>query len=179
MQARSPAPARQCGLVLLEVLVAGCVLALLAALAAPSFAAVSERLKVRTAVDSLSASLYAARAEALKRGGYVSLSKDSGADCQGTLGWSCGWTAFVDDDEDGRRDDGEELLFIEQPPPGIEITQTRKLSVLKLNAWGQFNGLGALGFVLRSRASAKAVSVICISSGGRLQSWFGEEECPG
>ena len=183
MQGFAHAPRYARGLVLLEVLVAVGVLGVLAALAAPSFAAISERLKVRTAVQALTSSLYAARAEAFKRGGHVTLARSaSRPDCDaGTDGsqWRCGWELFTDQDEDGTRDAADDLLQVTQPPPGIEVIQTGRRAALKLNAWGQFNGLGALGFVLRSRADANAVSVICLSSGGRLQSWSGMDRCPG
>ena len=46
---RKSASRRERGLVLVELLVAGCVLAILAALAAPAFTAISERLKLRSA----------------------------------------------------------------------------------------------------------------------------------
>ncbi|MGR4868086.1 GspH/FimT family protein [Variovorax sp. LARHSF232] len=183
MQGLAHAPRHARGLVLLEALVAVGVLAVLAALAAPSFAAISERLKVRTAVQALTSSLYAARAEAFKRGGHVTLARNgSRPDCDaGSDGaqWRCGWEIFTDQDEDGARDAADELLQVGQPPPGIEVFQTARRAAFKLNAWGQFNGLGALGFVLRSRADADAVSVICVSSGGRLQSWSGVDRCPG
>lgn len=181
MQGHTHAPFRARGLVLVEVLVAVGVLVVLAALALPSFAAISERLKLRTAVQALTSSLYAARAEALKRGGRVALARNENADC-GTnderAQWRCGWVLFVDEDEDGTRELSDELLHTWQPPPGIDVIQTSKRATLRLNAWGQFNGLGALSFVLLSRADAGAVSVICISSGGRLQSWAGVDRCP-
>ena len=182
MQGRTHAPFHARGLVLVEVLVAVGVLVVLAALALPSFAAISERLKLRTAAQALTSSLYAARAEALKRGGRVALGRDEGAGCgaakEDRAQWGCGWVLFADEDEDGTRGPSDELLQTWQPPPGIDVIQTSKRATLRLNAWGQFNGLGALSFVLLSRADAGAVSVICISSGGRLQSWAGVDRCP-
>jgi type IV fimbrial biogenesis protein FimT len=182
MHRRADAPRRARGLVLVELLVAVGVLLVLATLALPSFAAISERLKLRTAVQALTSSLYAARAEALKRGGRVTLGRDESVSCGATnedrAQWRCGWALFADDDEDGTREATDELLQSWQPPPGIDVIQTSKRAALRLNAWGQFNGLGALSFVLRSRADADAVSVICISSGGRLQSWAGLDQCP-
>ncbi|MBS0451677.1 MAG: GspH/FimT family pseudopilin [Proteobacteria bacterium] len=113
MQARSQAPIRTRGLVLLELLVAGCVLALLIALAAPSFAAISDRWKVRNAADTLTSSLYTARAEAFRRGGGVTLARSNLEGCtagSGNSHWDCGWAAFVDANENGKRDEADELL---------------------------------------------------------------------
>ena len=179
---RERAPRRQHGLVLLELLVAGCVLAILAALAAPSFAAISERLKLRTAVDALTTSLYAARAEAYKRGGHVTLAQSSAPDCApgaGNSRWRCGWTLFTDADEDGVRDAGDELIAAERLPPGIDVRQTSERTALKLNAFGQFSGQQGLGFVLSSQARKELSTAICISSGGRVQRYAGASRCPG
>lgn len=158
------------GLVLLEALMAISVLAVLAALAAPSFAALAERTKLRNGVQALTSSLYAARAEALKRGGHVTLARRSGPDCGTSDQWRCGWIVFADADEDGvRTPSDDELLHTGQAPPGIDVIQTGQLAALKLSAWGQFNGMGGVGFVLCSRADPGLSTVISISAGGRLQ----------
>ncbi|MBS0340454.1 MAG: GspH/FimT family pseudopilin [Proteobacteria bacterium] len=179
MQARSQAPIRTRGLVLLELLVAGCVLALLIALAVPSFAAISDRWKVRHAVDTLTSSLYAARAEAFRRGGRITLARsDNSEDCSAIKDashWDCGWTAFVDANENGKRDEGDELLFVGQSPSGLEVVQTSGLGALKFDAWGEFMGLGALSFKVCSRSSA---STIAISSGGRIRATAGNAAAP-
>ena len=169
------------GLVLLELLVAGCVLAVLAAIAVPSFAAISERVKLRTAADALTTSLYAARGEAYRRGGHVTIARSMSTGCESRDGpsqWQCGWIVFADADEDGTRDADEDLIQAGHPPQGVEVTQTSGRPFLKLNAWGQFNGLTGLRFVVRSRTNASAVSAICISSGGRVQTWPGVDKCP-
>jgi len=179
---RERAPRRERGLVLLELLVAVCVLAILAALAAPSFAAISERQKLRAAVDALTTSLYTARAEAYKRGGHVTLAQSSAPDCvpgEGNSRWRCGWTLFADADEDGVRDSGDELILAEHLPPGIDIRQTSERRALKLNAFGQFSGQQGLGFVLSSEARKDMATAICISSGGRVQRFAGASRCPG
>lgn len=180
MQARSRAPLRTRGLVLLELLVAGCVLALLVALAAPSFAAVSQRLKLRTAVQALTSGLYAARAEAYKRGGHVILAaENTGEPCSpGPDGspWSCGWIAFVDENDNGVRNGTETVILVGQPPPGIDVVASRGTTKFKLDARGKFNGLSAISFVFKSNPES-AVGVICVSSGGRITSQQGKDEC--
>ena len=180
MQARSQAPSRMWrGLALLELLVAGCVLALLVALAAPSFAAISERLKLRAAVEALTSAIYAARAEAYKRGGHVALAAESSTvDCSpGKNGsaWTCGWIAFADENDDGKRNGTEQVLFVGQPPKGIEVAESRGTATFRLNAWGKFNGLGAFGFALTSRGNDAAA--ICVSSAGRIRTQYGKDEC--
>jgi type IV fimbrial biogenesis protein FimT len=181
MQVRSRVPLRPHGLVLLEFLVAGCVLALLTALAVPSFKAISERLKLRSAVEEFTFSLYAARAEAYKRGGHVTFAQKNQDDCKASATgskWGCGWIAFADEDENGTQEDAEQLIFTGKPPAGIDVESTSHLTALKLNASGQFNGLGAASFVLSSQANGDLMSIICISSGGRVRSVPGKE-CQG
>ena len=182
MGMRMHATGRERGLVLLELLVAGCVLAILAALAAPGFVSIHERLKLRSAVEALTAGLYTARAEAFRRGGHVTLAQSGSADCMPAAGnsrWGCGWTVFADADEDGARDPADDLILADQPPPGIDITQSNARTALKLNAWGQFSGQQGVGFALRSRVRQDLVAVICISSGGRVRSIVGASRCPG
>ena len=182
MQARSRAPlaSAMCGLVLLELLVAVCVLALLVSLAAPSFVAITVRLKLRAAVEALTSGLYAARAEAYKRGGHVTFAAADAANCTpGKHGspWSCGWIAFADENDDGKRNGIEEVIFVGQPPQGVDVAESRGTSTFRLNAWGKFNGLSAFGFALTSRVDDAAASVVCISSGGRVRTQHGQSEC--
>jgi type IV fimbrial biogenesis protein FimT len=177
MQARSRAPIRMRGLTLLELLVAGCVLAVLVAIAAPSFAAISDRWKVRDAVDTLTSSLYTARAEAFKRGGRVTLARADLEGCtsaKGVAHWDCGWAAFVDENGNGKRDETDELLFVGQPPAGLEVVQTSNLGALRFDAWGELAGLGALSFKVCLRAAASSVS---ISAGGRIRTATGDIRC--
>lgn len=181
MHARRRAKLRMRGLVLLELLVAAAVLALLVAMAAPSFAAVSERLKLRAATQALTSGLYAARAEAYKRGGQVIFAAEkSDAGCSpGKKGspWSCGWIAFADTNDDGERNGVEEVIFVGQPPAGIDVAESRETRKFKLNAWGKFNGLSAFGFVLTSRDGAATPSVVCVASGGRIRTEHGKDAC--
>lgn len=162
------------GLVLMELLLAVALLGLLAALAAPGFTAVTERLRVRSATEALRGSLHLARAEAFKRGGRVAVVRSPGhADCQATSDnaaqWRCGWKVVADLDEDGRAASGEAVLQAVVTTGGVDIVQTRGSASLRVNAWGQFNGLGALGFSLQSRTAPAAVAALCISAGGRIR----------
>jgi len=168
------------GLVLLEMLAAVCVLGVLAAMAVPGISAISDRLKLNATAESLVSSLYAARAQAYQRGGHVTVSQNASPDCapaQDSSNWGCGWMVFADADEDGVRDSGDELILVEQAPRGIEISQTNRLAALRLNAWGQFTGNRGTGFVVRLRGRTELATAICMSSGGRIRSQPGANEC--
>lgn len=174
---RAPRPLR--GLVLLEMLMAGFILVVLATLAIPTFAAMAGRWKVRAAGDALTSSIYAARAEALKRGGGVTLAASALEGCKGAARnrWDCGWAAFVDENDDGRRDPSDPLLFVGQPPRGIDVEANRNLVALKFDAWGRIEGLGAYSFRLRSQGPNASTSMLCISAAGRIRVASGSDAC--
>ena len=59
------------------------IVAILAALAAPSFTPLIERWRTRDAAESLTSAIYFARSEAIKRGGGIAI--------DATGGWNQGW----------------------------------------------------------------------------------------
>src|SRR5256885_11314686 len=72
--AKAPARRRK-GFTTLELMVVVAILAILTALAAPSFTPLMERWRVRQVAEDLQATIYFARSEALKRGGNVTIAK--------------------------------------------------------------------------------------------------------
>jgi type IV fimbrial biogenesis protein FimT len=82
------------GFTIVELMVTVAVLAILLALAAPSFIPIMERWRVRQAAEGLRSTLYYARSEAIRRGGNVIVEKlDGNNDCTADDDgdWSCGW----------------------------------------------------------------------------------------
>lgn len=73
------------GFTMIELMVTIAVLAILAAIAAPSFTSTIERWRVRGTIEDLQSSIYLARSEAIKRGGGIQIKPISGTD------WSSGW----------------------------------------------------------------------------------------
>ena len=63
------------GFTAIELLVTVAVVAILAALAAPSFKPLIDRWRVRDALESMQSTLYLARSEAIKRGGRIAIQK--------------------------------------------------------------------------------------------------------
>lgn len=76
---------RQTGFTLIEVMVAIGILAILAGLAAPSFRATIERYQIRTVREDLTASIYLARSEAIRRGSAALLACEESEDCAWTI----------------------------------------------------------------------------------------------
>ena len=167
------------GFTLVEVLVVLAIVAILAGLGIPGFARTLERYRLRAAEEGLRSALYAARSEAIRRGGGVTLRRASGAGCTpaGDQDWSCGWTVFADTDGNGRHDPGEALIQAWPAPQGIQATVSvaSPSTYLNLNRTGRFHNLGAFRFTLRPRGSTddSAARVLCMSSAGRLQTLQG------
>lgn len=170
------------GFTLLEVMVVIAILGLLAALAGPSFTPLLERWRVRQAVEGLQSALYYARSEAIKRGGNVSIRKESSGTngcslASGTNDWDCGWFVFADTDGDGNLDTGEEVLQRFAAPTRVTVTRTSGGASIQLNRWGLVSGT-FVGFTLVPQdksTSDAAARGLCMSSGGRIRTILPEE----
>ena len=171
------------GLTLVEVLVVLAIVAILAGLAMPGFGRTLEQYRLRDAEEALRSALYAARSEAIRRGGGVTLRRASGGGCMpaSDQDWSCGWAVFADTDGNGRNDPGEALIQAWTAPRGVQATVSvaSPSTYLNLNRTGRFHNLGAFRFTLRPEGSIDetAARVLCMSSAGRLQVLQGTDKC--
>jgi type IV fimbrial biogenesis protein FimT len=88
---------RQHGFSLVELMVTIAVMAILVAIALPSFRDVIHRNQVSSASNELLASLAYARTEAIARGQLVSMcpSTDNGASCAGGKAFESGWIVYT------------------------------------------------------------------------------------
>ena len=78
LPADTPLSRGQQGFTAIELMVVVSIVAILAALAAPSFTPLIERWRVRSAIEHLTSTLYFARSEAIKRGGGITIDASSG-----------------------------------------------------------------------------------------------------
>jgi len=84
------------GFTLVELLVTIAVVAILAAIALPSFTSMIQRNGVNSAGNRLMADLGYARAEAATRGTYVSVCPSTnGTSCSGSAAWESGWIVYT------------------------------------------------------------------------------------
>lgn len=109
---------RSPGFTFVELLVVLVIAAVLAAVGIPSWRALSQKLQLTGVSDAFVASLQLARSEAIKRHDRVALCKSAdGVFCAPGGGWDQGWIIFHDLNNNGRRDEPEQILRRQQALP--------------------------------------------------------------
>lgn len=167
------------GFTAIELMVTMAVLAILAAIAAPSFNPLIERWRIRQASEELQSTFYFARSEAIKRGGGIAIARSGSAtDCTALADddWNCGWIVFADADHDDKQgsDDKEATLQAFSIPAKISVIFTDasngKPTFIKVDRWGQLSSSdSAVNFTLQLKGSSDAqASTLCVSSSGRI-----------
>lgn len=159
---------------MIELMVVISILAVLVALAAPSFNGLIERWRVRQTVDELQSAIYFARSEAIKRGGNVVLEKnpDSGS-CTASGGndsWDCGWRIRVDSNSNGQIDDDDEITQRYYASGKVYVTQTSS-TIVAFDRWGTNAGT-YIGFTIvpkNKNLSDPSSRGLCMSSAGRVR----------
>lgn len=167
------------GFTLIEMMVTVAILAILAALAGPSFQPLIEKWRVQQAVDNMKSTLYYARSEAIKRGGRIGIEKTPNtADCkQASTGqeWGCGWFVFVDSEGTGNgtwNKNKEEILQMIPPFTKVNVMHSSGGKNIKVDRYGMMSGLNAKGFAFTPEpagTSSSATRSLCMSSGGRIR----------
>jgi type IV fimbrial biogenesis protein FimT len=165
------------GFTAIELMVVVAIVAVLAALAGPSFKPLIERWRVRQSVEGLRSALYFAQSEAIKRSGNVVLQKlpnntNGCTTATGVSDWDCGW--IVCDDADGNNKCGasEQVLQRFDTPSGVQVSRSSSSGEsISLNRWGLVNGTWP-GFAIvpfdKSTADPAARG-LCMSSAGRIR----------
>lgn len=174
----------QRGFTAVELMVVIAIMAVLAALAAPSFKPLIEKWRVNDAREAMSSALFLVRSEAIKRGGNVVLEKtELGADCphaSTTQEWSCGWFVYFDKNGNGAYDAGTDVLVQTFPPPKkLNVMTPSNQTRFTFDRWGN-SSLSVFGFVLSpdpDGVTSPATATLCVAAGGRARYLPGEVTC--
>ncbi len=116
MKIRSPLISHTRGFSLVELLITIIIAGVLVTVAGPGFMSLIEGTAASTVVSDLHSSLVYARSEAIKREADVALVNLSS-------GWNDGWEVFIDVNNNGSKDGGEQvLLTYNVSNPNVSIT---------------------------------------------------------
>ena len=99
------------GVTLIELLVVMAIIGVLLSIGVPSYRSFSNNSRISGAINALLGDLQFTRAEANKRGSFVTACASvSGSPCSASTRWDTGWIVFVDNNNNGAVDAGEVIL---------------------------------------------------------------------
>lgn len=134
------------GFTAIELMVVVSIVAILAAIAAPSFTPLIETWRVRAATEQLRSTLYYARSEAIKRGGRVVIQKlGNNGSCTtavNTTDWDCGWFVCHDTNDNGSCGATEPVLQRNDTPRQVQVSRSGGGATIKFNRWASSAALG-------------------------------------
>ncbi|MBP9942093.1 MAG: GspH/FimT family pseudopilin [Comamonas sp.] len=149
----------------MELVITLAILAILTAMAAPSFSSLFERWRTAQAVSALESALMYARAESIRRGGGLVLirhANNSTCTASSTTDWRCGWTlATTADKTTPLQDSG--VMFSE-----LTLTISADASEINFDRWGGMTLGSASNFsfsVYPKNRDSSSGQLLCIKSG--------------
>lgn len=161
----------QSGATLVEAVSSLAIAVTLMSLAVPSMQQLLAQQRLTNAVNIMVGHIHYTRLEAVKRVSYVTLCPSiNNQDCSNDyLNWHKGVIIFVDDDEDGRRDNGEQILRVIHPfHSDINIYSTTGRRRIKFRPVGTAYGSNVT-ITLTSSTYNVHIKQLKLSNHGRLK----------
>lgn len=117
-----PIKNRCTGYTMMEILIVITIVAILAAIATPSFKYVTASNRIASEVNALLVDMQFARSQAIKEGQTVTVcTSTNGTACAGTNTWQGGWIVFLDSNGDQTVQAGEIVLRVQPAFTGGDI----------------------------------------------------------
>lgn len=176
----SPRPAKTKGVTLVELIIAIAVLAILMALAVPSFQFVRNVNRLSASANDLVAGLQLARMEAIRRNARVVFCRsDDGASCSGAAGAWAGWMVASDEDGNGTFGNTDtERLRTGTVAAGMDVRSSAALAGLNNRLTfrsdgfaytaGQVPVTASIGACLTTTSPAENRRRVSVRTGGRI-----------
>lgn len=165
--------AKQHGFTLIELMITVGLAAVLLSFAVPGMSQFLAKRSVESAASALASDYRFARSEAVKRTAVVTICRSSnGAACAGDAGsWHVGWIVFVDSDNDGAVDAGEDILRVQQALGGIQsmsnVVEANTIHTARFRP----NGIAlpvSDGLVITPSVATASTRLLCVSNQGRV-----------
>lgn len=152
------------GFTAIELAVTLAVLAVVTAIAVPSFTSLMERWRVRQAAEDLQSALYFTRSEAIRHAGTVTIGAVSD-------NWSNGWTVKS----------GSTLLQQNTVPTNVTVMPHEDSGIVSADRWGVLSdgNTTAIEFNVYpdNKADSPSALRLCAEPAGRIQTKKATESC--
>lgn len=166
----------QLGFTLIELLVTLSVASILLSVAVPSFSTFIQNNLLTTQSNGFYSALALAKSEAVRRSSSVSLCPSTnGTGCTGGTTWSNGWLVFVDTNNTGVVDTGEEILQVGAAFSGGNTFSSGK-NKITFTANGFSMGSNGTFTLCDSRGGSYSKAII-LNNQGRFRSETGTGTC--
>jgi type IV fimbrial biogenesis protein FimT len=150
---------RNKGFTLLELMIVIAIFGVLGAVITPSFLEWRDRSKVKGDATELRAAFESAKLRAIKHNTNVVV----------TFPNTTSYRAFIDTNDNGIRDAGEDMIFDRTLAPGVTITANTFVdNDMAFNSRGMANGPNSTGTITMTSAGGERYSVV-VSSFGRVR----------
>lgn len=170
------------GFTLLELMVVLAIIAILVALAAPSFTRLIQSNTISSNVNTFLSDMRYARSESTRRGGGVVMCRSDAPEathpqCGPSMagpdgqGWVSGWIIFQDWNNDGIQDPAEPLLRVQSPITALDsITQEGDTAIpLRFTATGRLSSVTPSLRFGGSHYASDVQRLVCVGLGGRAR----------
>jgi len=165
---------REAGFTLIELIITVFILSVLLAVAMPSFLDTVRSNQISAQANDFVGALSLARSEAVKRGRNITITATSSTSSNEFGG---GWSIFVDSDNDGVVDSGEEIIRVHEALQGSNtLNSVNNISTLAFTATGFLSTTNTLTFRLCETRAGKIGREITIKATGRVSS--AQYTCP-